>query len=202
LFAVGMAALMTEDYYKARTVAEFQFDLYTELRDEIGSTLPLIVLGHSALALNEHRQARDYYLRCKKISQATGFLYSFQTSSKYLGKVDLSLRNLDEAEQNLRQCLAGTVEMGFVRDVINIIYEFARLRAVRGICVGAVELLSFVYQHPVSQQTRLLEGRIRDSAEIQLKKLEAGMDKQDYLDAVDRGGKLDLEIILPELLKM
>jgi tetratricopeptide (TPR) repeat protein len=198
-FAGGMAAMIAEDYAKARNVAETQLNLCEEIGDVIGSTLPLIVLGHSALALGENEQARSYYLRCKKISRSTGFLYSFQTSSKYLAKVDLSLGRITEAEKNLEQCLSKTVEIGFIRDIINLFYEFARLRVAQGDRERAIELLAFVHQHPVSSQSRLLEGRIRDSAEVLLAELEIEMDIGIYQAALGRGEEMELESIVADL---
>lgn len=191
--------MIAEDYAKARNVAESQLNLCEGIGDVIGSTLPLIILGHSALALGEFEQARSYYLRCKKISQATGFLYSFQTSSKYLAKVDLSLGRLTEAEKNLKECLRKTVEIGFIRDIINLFYEFARLRVAQGERELAVELLAFVHQHPVSSQSRLLEGRIRDSAEILLAELEIEMDSGIFITALGRGEKMEIDSIVANL---
>jgi predicted ATPase/DNA-binding CsgD family transcriptional regulator len=199
MFAMGMAALIAEGFQEARRVAQSELILCEEIGDKIGSTLPLIVLGHVDLALKEYQQARGYYQRCKRISQSIGFLYSFQTSSKYLGKVDISLNNLAEAEKNLRQCLAGTVEMGFVRDFINLIYEFSRLRVAQGDLEGAVGLLAFVRQHPVSSQSRLLEGRIRDSVEELLAELEPEMDSEIFQAAEGRGEKLEFEAIVADL---
>ena len=201
MFGVGMASLVAENYQKAREVATSQLELCEEIGDKIGSTLPLIVLGHSALALKDYEQARGYYQRCKEISRATGFLYSFQTSSKYLGKVDLSLNNLDAAETNLRECLAGTVDMGFLRDEINLIYEFARLRAAQEDIEEAVELLGFVINHPISDQSRLLEGRIKDSARVLLRDLEPRTDREKFQLSIKQGEVLDLENIVAELIE-
>jgi predicted ATPase/DNA-binding CsgD family transcriptional regulator len=198
-FAGGMAAMLAEDYPEARRVAESQLNLCEEIGDVIGSTLPLIVLGHAALAQGEYERARGYYQRCKKISQVTGFLYAFQTSSKYLGKVDISLGKITEAEKNLQQCLLMTVEIGFIRDKINLVYEYARLRVIQGDPVGAVELLGFVVQDPISKQSRLFEGRIRDSAEELLAKLEAEMNKGAYLAALERGQEMELEVVVADL---
>ena len=122
----------------------------------IGSTLPLIVLGHAALARGEYEEARGFYLRCLEISEKIGFHYAIQTSSKYLGKVALSLGNIAEAEKYLLQSLRITKEIGFVRDIINLLYEFARLRVAQNNPEQAVELLALVIQHPASHQTRML----------------------------------------------
>ncbi len=200
-FAAGLAAIMIDDFSQARQFGNQQLELCEEIGDQLGSTLPLILLGHSALGMAENELARSYYLRCKKISRKTGFQYSFQTSSKYLAKVDLSMGRLSEAEKNLEQCLNMTIEIGFVRDVVNLFYEYARLRAARGELEGAVELLAFVCQHPVSIQSRMLEGRIRDSAKALLSELEMEMDQRVYLEAMLRGEELELEEIVSTLIK-
>jgi hypothetical protein len=118
-----------------------------------------------------------------------------------LGKVDLSLNNLDAAETNLRECLAGTVDMGFLRDEINLIYEFARLRAAQEDIEEAVELLGFVINHPISDQSRLLEGRIKDSARVLLRDLEPRTDREKFQLSIKQGEVLDLENIVAELIE-
>jgi len=64
LFAVSMGALLSEDYAEARRLAESNLKLNEEIGDVIGSTMPLIVLGHAAFALGEPEEAREFYLRC------------------------------------------------------------------------------------------------------------------------------------------
>lgn len=199
LFAASMAALIKEDYPQARQLAKKNLNLYEEIGDVIGSTTPLIVLGHVALARGEHEEAREYYLRCLKISQETGFYYSIQTSSKYLGKVALEMGETAEAEKYLLQCLLITKEIGFIRDIINLLFEFARLRVIQENSEKAVELLAVVVQHPASYQSRLLEGRIRDSAKDLLAKLEGELSKETYTAALERGNELELDEVIIEL---
>ncbi len=199
LFAASLAAVISEDFAEAKLTAEAQLNLCEENGDVINSALPLIVLGHTALAQDKYERARDYYLRCFKISQETGFHYAIQTSSKYLGKVNLSMGKIAEAEQYLHQCLTMTVEIGFERDIINLFCEFARLRVAQGDIELAIELLAFVLQHPLSYQTRMLEGRIRDSARELLAKLEPELNQEAYFVAIERGKEMNLETIVAEL---
>ena len=199
LFAASMAALIKEDYSQARQLAEKNLSLYEEIGDLIGSTTPLIVLGHVALARGEHDEAREHYLRCLKISQETGFYYSIQTSCKYLGKVALEMGEAAEAEKYLLQCLSITKEIGFIRDIINLLFEFARLRVIQENSEKAVELLAVVVQHPASYQSRLLEGRIRDSAIDLLAELEGELSKETYTAALERGNELELDEVIVEL---
>jgi tetratricopeptide (TPR) repeat protein len=199
LFAVSMCVLVTEDYAEARQLAESNLKLSEEIGDVIGSTLPLIVLGHVALAEEAYESAREYYLRCLKISQQVGFHYAIQTASKYLGKVTLSMGAISEAEDYLLLCLRLTREAGFVRDIVNLFSEFARLRAAQGNFEGAVELLALVLQHPASHQTRMHEGRIRDSAKGLLAELEDELPPETYSAAMERGQKLELEAVIADL---
>jgi tetratricopeptide (TPR) repeat protein len=200
LFAASLGALLQEDYPEARRLAESNLDLNEEIGDVIGSTLPLIVLGHVALARGEYEDARGFYLRCLKISEQTGFYYGIQTASKYLGKVALSTGRIEEAENYLPQSLTITNEIGFIRDSINLLSEFARLQVAKGDSEQAAELLAFVLQHPASHESRMLEGRIEDSATDLLAKIEDELPQEIYTSALERGQELELDEIVADLI--
>jgi tetratricopeptide (TPR) repeat protein len=199
LFGQGMVALVQEDFMKARQLAETNLKLYEEIGDVIGSTMPLIVLGHAALARGELEEARGFYLRCLEISQETDFHYAIQTSTKYLCKVSLSLGKLAEAEKYLFQSLRITFEIGFVRDIVNLLYEYARLQAARKFPERAIELLALIIRHPASQLYRMMEGRIRDSAMDTLAKLEKELSPEAYTAAFERGQELNLDELVAGL---
>ena len=199
LWAASMGALLKEDFVEAKRLAESSLKLNEEIGDVIGSTLPLIVLGHAALAKGEYEVARGYYLRCLKISQEIGFHYAIQTSSKYLGKVALSMGKIAEAEIYLLQCLTITKEVGFVRDIINLFYEFARLRVAQDNSEGSVELLAVVLKHPASQTARMVEGPIRDSAQDLLALLEDELPQETFSAALERGQGFELDEVIVKL---
>ncbi len=200
LFAAGMSALIMDNCAEAKRIAELNLNLNEEMGDVIGSTLPLIVLGHAALISGEYEQAREHYLRCMAISQRVGFHYAIQTSSKYLGKVTLSMGRIAEAEKYLLQSLTMSKEIGFVRDVVNLLYEFARLQVAQGHSERAVELLALVLEHPASYESRLIEGRIRDSAKDLLAKLEQELPYESYAAALGRGRESELEGVVADLI--
>jgi tetratricopeptide (TPR) repeat protein len=151
------------------------------------------------LVSGKHEGARGYYLRSLKISEQTGFHYGIQTASKYLGKAALSIGKIAEAENYLLQCLKITNEIGFVRDVINLLCEFARLWMAQDNSEQAAELLVLVIQHPASDQVRLLEGRIRDDAEALLAILEDELSPETYMVALKRGQELELDEVIADL---
>jgi tetratricopeptide (TPR) repeat protein len=200
LFGAGMAAIVQEDYAQARQLAETNLKLCKEIGDEIGSTQPLIVLGHVAFGRGEFKEARDFYLRCMAMAQKTGFHYAIQTASKYMCKAALSLHEIEEAEKYLLQSLTITKEIGFVRDIVNLLYEFARLRVAHGDLEGAAELLALVIAHPASDLYRMLEGRIRDSAEQLLSQIESDLPPDVLSAALERGRNLDIDEVVDDLL--
>ena len=106
---------------------------------------------------------------------------------------------LDDAEDYLVQCLVMTKEIGFVRDVINLYYEFARLAAARGNTYHAVELLAYVIQHPASTQSRMMEGRIRDSAQELLTNLQGEVLPEEFSAAIKRGQDKEIDQIFNAL---
>ena len=201
LFAASMAALLSEDYAEAERYAESNLIRYEAVGDVIGSTMPPIVLGHVALARKEYEKARVWYLRCLTVAEQVGFHYSIQTSSKYLGKVAVSLGNIAEAEKYLRQGLRITREIGFVRDIVNLLYEVARLRVTQGMAKEAVELLALVLENPASLLTRWLEGRISDNANDLLAKLEDDLPPEDYAAAFARGREMELDKVVTGLIE-
>lgn len=199
-FPVCMSLLFTGDYSKAREYAEKQKGYFLGIRDEICSSLPLIVLGHAALANEAYQEAHDCYRGCLKISRKMGFYYGVQTSTKYLGKVLSLLGRFDRAEVYLLQCLRMSSEVGFTRDVVKLLYEFACLRLLQGKFEEAVELLSLIYHHPDSHQSSWQEEPIWEGTKAALAKVEIELQPQVYEAAFQRGRERSLEAVVMELI--
>jgi len=199
MFEKSMVALRNEDYTEAERLAESSLNLNQEIGNGVRSTLSLLALGHAALARGEHEGASDCYLRCLKISQETGFLWGIEKGSKYLGVVALSIDKIAEAENYLLQSLRITNEIGLVRDILNLFYEYACLLVAQGNSEQAAELLAVVLQHPASHQIRLGEGLIRDSAKSLLAKLEDELPPEAYTAALERGQVLEIDDVIIEL---
>ncbi len=199
-FGKGLGAIVQDDFQQAEQLAKTTLAFYEEIGDEISSTLPLIVLGHAAYGLGDYSKARNYYYRCLKISRRVDFYYSIQTASKYLSKVCLEIGELKEAQESLVQSLAITKDIGFIRDIVNLVYEFARLMTARKQYENAAELLALVIQHPVSQHYRMLEGRIRDNARDLLSELQVYLTPEQFSAAVERGQQLELDSVVASLL--
>lgn len=64
----------------------------------------------------------------------------------------------------------------------------------------AAELLAFVLQHPASHESRLLEGRIEDSATDLHAKIEDELPQEIYTSALERGQGLELDEVVAGLI--
>lgn len=199
-FVASMVSLIKEDFTEAGQLAESGLDITKETGDLINSTFPLIAWGHVAFARGNYEDARNYFERCLKVSEEVGFRWAIANSRKYLSKVALLMDNTAEAEKHLIQSLRITKEIGFVRDVVNILYDYACLCVAQGFPEQAVELLVLVSQHPTSPQFRWLEGRIRDSAQNLLGNLENELSLETFAIAVERGQKLVMDEVIADLI--
>jgi predicted ATPase/DNA-binding CsgD family transcriptional regulator len=199
LYSASMTALVRGDFDEAGRLAESALILNEEIGNVIGLTFPLIALGHVAFARGEYEDAREYLMRCLKNSEAISFHWANANACKYLSKVALSMGSLDESEKYLVQSLKVTKQIGFVRDIINLLYDFACLRVAQADVEQAVTLLMIVFQHPASQQYRWLEGRIRDSARGLLDRLERELPQGAYAAAAERSQELELDEIVADL---
>ena len=106
-----------------------------------------------------------------------------------------------EAQEYLKESLRITKEIGFVRYIINLCYEYARLYATQGKIEQAVELLALVIQHPTSELYRMLEGRMQDSAKDLLAKLEGELSQEAFTEAIHRGQLFVMDAVVADLIE-
>lgn len=199
LYSASLVALIEEDYTEAIRLAQSSLNLNEEMGNVINSVFSLISLGHVAYARGELQEARTFFQRCLNISKQIDFYWAIANSSKYLGKVTLSMGNVTEAENYLVQSLRITEEIGFIRDTIILLFEFAKLRVIQGNLEKAIELLSFVIQHPAGDQFSWLEGQLRDCAESLLDELKSELPQETYEVALIRGQDAALDETIADL---
>lgn len=97
------------------------------------------------------------------------------------------------------QSLRIAYDLGLDRDIANHLYELARLRVAQNRSAEAIEFLVLLLQQPVSQQAYLGRGRIRDSAQELLTKLEDDVPQTTYAAALERGKELELDETIHKL---
>jgi predicted ATPase/DNA-binding CsgD family transcriptional regulator len=203
LYSVSLVALRRQDYAEARQLSESGLKIGEEIDNLFGSALPLLVLGHAAFALGEYAKAKAYYLRCLSTAEEVGFRWAIQIATKYLGRVAFSMGEIAEAKAHYLRSLRIAEEIGLGRDMVTLLYDFARVWVVEGQLEQAAELLALVLQHPASDQSRIaLEtGLIRDSAQDLLAALEAELSPEVYAAALDRGQALELDEVIASILR-
>jgi hypothetical protein len=105
-----------------------------------------------------------------------------------------------QAEKYLLECLTFTKEIGFVRDIINLLYEFAGLRVAQNAPEQAVEILALVTQHPASEQAWWFQGHTGDNARALLAELEVKLSPESYKAALQRGQERELDELVADLI--
>ena len=78
LYSSSLSALAHQDYAEARRLAESSLKINEEIDNPMGLTLPLLALGHAALAVGEYAAAREYYLRCVRIAEKVGYRWAIE----------------------------------------------------------------------------------------------------------------------------
>jgi hypothetical protein len=119
----------------------------------------------------------------------------------YLGRASLAMDEIAEAGGYLLQSLRVAEEIGLSRDLVGLVFEFARVRVAEGNSERAVELLALVIEHPASRLPRSGDERIRDIAQSLLGNLEAELSHEIYAASLERGQALELDDVVATLIE-
>ncbi len=196
----SLATLRIKDYAEARRLAEASLVISTQIGDMVLTTISTNTLGHLATAEGKNGAARGYFSRCLQTASKIGFHWAIGNATKYLGQVALLDGELMEAESYFRQSLQIAYDLGLDRDIVNHLYEFARLRVAQNIVTEAIIILVLLLQQPASQQGRLGGGRIGDNAQALLAKLKDDLTLELFNTALKIGKRTVLDEKLSELL--
>jgi predicted ATPase/DNA-binding CsgD family transcriptional regulator len=196
-----MVAIRLQDYAKAKQLAESSLRVNEDVGDAVGSVLAFLGLGHAAFGLGEYAEAKDYFLRSLSKAEELGYRWAIANSLKYVGWAALAMDEIAEAKGYFVQSLRIADEIGLGREMVNLMYEFARVRVAEGNSERAVELLALTLQHPASHQARLGSGPIRDSMQALLATLEAKLSPEIYAAASSRGATLELDEAVVDILR-
>jgi len=199
-YLASREAFRKRELVEAKQFAESSLKISEESGDWIGIAWPLMVLGHIASAQTDYEESRKFYLRALGAAEQVGFRWGIENSFHYLGQVSLAMEEIAEAEAYFLQSLRVAVEIGLSRDLIYLMFEFARVRMAEGRSERAVELLALVIEHPAGRLARLGEERIRDSAQSLLEDLEAELPNATFAVAYRSGQALELDEVVEELI--
>ena len=112
----------------------------------------------------------------------------------------LSQGEIGKARAHTLQGLRVAEEIGLEREILNLLYDLARVRVAEGEPERAVEFLGLVLGHPASYEGRMGGGRIRDSVQALLADLETELPLQDYAMALERGNSRNVDEVVDEIL--
>jgi tetratricopeptide (TPR) repeat protein len=134
-----------------------------------------------------------------RISENFKYQWLMENASKYLGKIALSINEIEEAEYYLNKSLAIAQETGLGREKANLLYEIAALRVAQNRREEAVELLALVLTLPQSSLARIEGGSIQEKCLILLTRIENAISQDAYSAAVKNGQESVLDEVILEL---
>lgn len=199
LFLLSLSGLQRGDAQGARQSAQRSLQVSEDIGDLVTSLYAQSALGAVAQSAGDYEQAREHYSASRGMAERIGLRWSIENNSKYLGHVALAQGEIDEAEAHLHRGLRIADEIGLGRDLMNLLYDFARLRVAQERKEEAIELLVLVIGHPASTQARFTEGPIRGAAQILLDELEQAVPADAYAAAMERGKAHELDEAVAEL---
>ncbi len=175
-----------------------------EIGEHFGLSWAALVRGRVALGLGTYAKAKPFYDRSLAAAQALGYRRTIQQSYDNLGDVAFYLGKLDQAERCFRLSLEVSEETGQIREMVGTLHDLARVWAVQGKKVEAVELLAVVLHHPLSSLPLFLRTEqpiLSEVAERLRISLEGDLEPEVYQAAWSQGQSLLLEAVVAGLLR-
>lgn len=175
-----------------------------EIGEYCGLSWAALVRGRVALGLGTYTEAKPFYERSLAAAQALGYRRTIQHAYDNLGDVAFYLGELDQAERYFRLSLEVSEETGQIREMVATLHDLAKVWAVQGKKVEAVELLAIVLHHPLSNLPLFLRTEqpfLPEAAERLRARLEADLEPENYQAAWSRGQTTPLEAAVAGLLR-
>jgi hypothetical protein len=118
-----------------------------------------------------------------------------------LGEANVAADRFKAAEQAFIEGMATAEKMGMVTDMLGMMTKIAKVRAVMGRPVEAVEMLATVLAQPISTQQPLTDNTpIKDSAARALDDLRDALGPEERSAALARGTSTPFEVAAKELI--
>ena len=192
-YGFSLVSLIRKEFTEAERYGKISLDISQQNGDIINASFAYIALGHAAFAQKDFPRAENDFKTCLSIAEDFSFHWAIANAYKYLAKVAVETGRIEQAHEYLFDSLRITSEIGYTRDLINLLYDYGQLIIDDGELETAVEILALVVQHPASDQYRWLEGNIKDSAAELLSGLEEQLEPEEFSSAVARGQKRELD---------
>ena len=153
-------------------------------------------------------EARGDLVAAKDINQAlinplrsVSFVRGMQYAHSNLGRINLVLGELDEAESNYATSLRINQQTGQIRDALANLTFMAKVWEAQGRGAEATEAIAVVLHYPqIDQSTQMTRQTIREAAETLRSELERELDPDVYQTEWERGSGEEVEDVILKIL--
>jgi tetratricopeptide (TPR) repeat protein len=160
-----------------------------------------VVLGSVAVELGDYAEAQERYRRGLDAALEINYRRAIQHAYSNLGHVALLTGEPQEAEHYFLQSLSISENIGQSREVVETLFDIARVRSAQGRKEEAVRLTVTVLNHPASSQRSLFGNRhLRGEAERLRDDLETALGPEVYEKALASNDPADPELVIASLL--
>ncbi len=190
---LGAIAGMEDAHTEAQQLLGESLAIARELDNRRGIANSLVNLGCVAADLGDYSKAQKYLRECLDISKDMGYQSMQGSCLLELGNVAQQLGNSAEAATLYRQALTVATASQRTPLMLEILLGMSQLLADREEREKAVELLSFIHEHPASDQDT------RDRAEALRRDIEAELPPLVFEEAAEKGRALELDAVISEI---
>ena len=196
-------ALANQEYRAARLLAGRSSAIFEELGESWGlSWSSGVVLGSVAIAQGEYTEARMRYQRGLDAAMEIGYRRAIQYANNNLGHVALLLGDPSEAETYYLQSLKISEEIGQKREMVETVFDLAKIQAAQGNKEKAVRMTALVLDHPASSQQTLFGRRnLQHEARHLLNAVQKDFEPDSYEAALYSDKYADIEAAVMDLLQ-
>jgi len=192
---LGNVAERLGKYVDAKELYEQSLEIKEDIGHRASIATSLYNLGKIAHHLGENEKSIQLYDNSIRIITEIGNQWSYANALQGLGIVLLAVGSSLEAEEKMLESLRIAQEIGVVVLQEAALVGMAEIFAHKGEIERAIELLALVSQRPSR------EKEIQDKAETLLASLNPQLSSSDYNNAFNRGGKLEFDMVVAEMLE-
>ncbi len=200
LWLVGRAEPSEKNYAESKRLLEASLKLTNELNNTFGLVLCFTSLGVLAVYTGDFEEAKKYFSGCLQTANTLNATWLSSLAIQALGGIASLTNELPEAQEYLTQSLRSAYDLGWDRDIVNHLYEFAGLRVKQKRLEEGVELISLLLQQPASHMVHAGGGSIGDRAKSLLANLENQLPEVTYRAAIKHGELLEIDDVVIELI--
>jgi serine/threonine protein kinase/DNA-binding SARP family transcriptional activator len=161
---MGEILRVTGDPIGARQWFERSRVLFEKFADKTGETFYYRGLGDLAYAQDDHRQAQRHFQQSLKRAQANGHGWAMAYALAGLGRAATGLGQLDAARLHLAAALHSAQQTSDRGITLVVLSSVAQLYAAMGERESAIEVATFVAEHPVSwRETRVQAAAVLEA---------------------------------------